>query len=332
MEDNNSFGSFNQIAGKNPEKEIFLFSQQIIEYKGDSSEPQPQEGTETNPKIVLVSYPQHLEHEGGLRRMGSEAGPGVIHKVFAGLPYKKVPGVTVLNALPYCGIDPHNFQIEQYISRLKNIQSKFSGKLLIGIGGGANFIDPFLKSLENPLDQKILKISPILGLSDKYSRKINDNYLSYFLEHSTLQSKNSEPKNQENLDFKKLDITHIGLIGDLLVGPESLKAQELGHKMVQLDEIRKQEFDISNHLSTEKKSILLLDCEIFSPEFFVGVSSPNTDGFSLQESLQFFDQISKKIDQISSILFVNFNPTVESVRSGNYLSSFIYRIASKISQ
>ena len=75
-----------------------------------------------------------------------------------------------------------------------------------------------------------------------------------------------------------------------------------------------------------KKKVLLIDCEIFSPEFFHGVSNSNDEGFSKEEVISVMDCLNQNWRDLDAVLFSNFNPAVEKMRSSMYLMAFLRKL------
>ena len=72
--------------------------------------------------------------------------------------------------------------------------------------------------------------------------------------------------------------------------------------------------------------MILVDCEIFSPDFFHGVSNSNDEGLSKDEIVSIMDCLNENWGSLDAVLFSNFNPAVEKMRSSMYLLAFLRKL------
>lgn len=90
----------------------------------------------------------------------------------------------------------------------------------------------------------------------------------------------------------------------------------------------------------EKKALVLFDCEsigkfllakkILESQFMVGVSCPSITGINKDEYLEMMEILGSRINLISGLLTVNYNPTVDAKRSAELLILGLYKMISKI--
>jgi hypothetical protein len=90
----------------------------------------------------------------------------------------------------------------------------------------------------------------------------------------------------------------------------------------------------------EKKALVLFDCEsignfflakkLLESQFMVGVSCPSITGMTKNEYLEMMEILGSRINLISGLLTVNYNPTVDAKRSAELLILGLYKMISKI--
>lgn len=90
----------------------------------------------------------------------------------------------------------------------------------------------------------------------------------------------------------------------------------------------------------EKKALVLFDCEsignfplakkLLESQFMVGVSCPSITGITKDEYLEMMEILGSRINLISGLLTVNYNPTVDAKRSAELLILGLYKMISKI--
>jgi hypothetical protein len=86
------------------------------------------------------------------------------------------------------------------------------------------------------------------------------------------------------------------------------------------DHLRALEDAFSNHDFVE----VLIDCQVFSPEYFQGVSVPFPFSYSKQEISKIFKIIIQNKRKVKFLGICHYNPSVEKERSAAFLLDFIY--------
>lgn len=310
MVDNLSFSSFDKFRTK--VGEVRFFNEQIKEINGEQIESLDKEAK----KVFLIPFPEELEHEAGVRRMGCENGSSCFMKNLKLSGFKKLESVEVLSMFDYLGWDTHTHDKEGFRKKFGGVlKGNFIGEksLKVVIGGGNHIAEFYLGQLGDLKDYQLLKISPKIGNTDLQNSKGVNNF--NFINDLCSKTEN-------------LSITHYSVLPYLTTRDDYDKAVGLGQKVEFFEESQEPNFEqeIQEYIQKGKRVVVLLDCEALSAEFFHGISQPNIDGLNFKGLLNLAKAISGLHMKIDALLISNFNPTIEKGRSVSFLNTFIYKI------
>lgn len=222
------------------------------------------------------------------------------------------PHSTYLDCFGYLGTDGQLFQLPSFTSKYTALHEHFQDKdLAICIGGDSSLL-PIMAEIDPDIDL-IIKISPCLsrGQPGKEGKRDHNSFVSSMSD--TLRSK----------------IVHFGVL-DYTTSQSEVNTvlQDDQAKIVYLDKFGKSNVQalaavLANYGPTTKTAVVI-DCESLTPDYFPGVPNPAVFGLEEKEIFGIMDKLGGVDLNMKMLLFANYNPTVESRRSGDVLAYLIY--------
>ena len=353
----NSFGSFQEIP-KNDNKALSdtliglgsnqkLFKDQIfplIQPQIADLKKSKKFKNSKNLTLALLPYPEELESEGGLRRMGIETASANFYKTLKTASWRGLDlensGISFVSLFEDLGFNSIKHERAGYRGKLKGWLEVFgegSGGSCVwfGVGGGLDFAETYLREkLGNEefggdgAGWSVFKIGPSLNCGGLGEKVFNKNAFSHL-------SKN----------FGKIRIYHFGVLAHQTPSDLVQKVEEEGEDGQQREKVYflgEDGFNFSEFfeviqevIQREDRLIMVFDCESIASEYFQGVSDPRVDGLDKKEVFSIFKNLAKftaknnhldaqKTLNLDAVLIGNFNPTVEAMRSPSMLNTILY--------
>lgn len=269
----------------------------------------------------MFGYANELDCSKSHRRPGSQTGPGQFCRVVKFSPLRAINDhhTAYIDCFEYMGVDSEQYKAASYIGNLNALHEHCRrGDLKICIGGDNSALSVMAQA--DPDFDVLIKISPNLsrGICEKEEDINHQNYVSCINE--TLRPK----------------IVHFGILDYTCSNSEVRSViEEDKAKIVYLDKFEKSNLKafselLSNFSSTTKIGVMI-DCESLNPDYFPGVTTPSVFGLQEKEIFGIMEKLGSSDINLKILLFTNFNPTVESRRTGDVLTYLIHTLLSKIS-
>lgn len=254
------------------------------------------------------------------RRPGSDSGPRQFAKVIKYSPLAAIKDIhsTYWDCFDYMESEPHIFSQASFRTKFQTLREHCTEKdLSIVIGGDSSSLNTLIE-VDSDFDV-ILKISPNLSCGPLViSQKMdNRNYITYLkdsvrakvIHFGVLDYTNTQEEVTCVLKQDKASIVYLDKLG-------KTNAEEFGK--------------IVSSFNPKTKVGVLIDCESFTPDYFPGVSDPSVFGLEEKEIFTIVEKLASSDINLKLLIFSNYNPAVESRRSGDVLFYLIYTLLSKL--
>jgi hypothetical protein len=253
------------------------------------------------------------------RRSGSETGPNQFCKSLKTCALRSINDAhsTYLNCFSYIGTDVHFFQLSSFNTKVEALLHNFEERDTIVCIGGDSSVLPTMVEI-NPDFDVILKISPCLSRGalakggtrnhDNYITSMDDSTRSKIVHFGLLDYTNSQSEADTVLQADKARVVFLDK-----TGTSNLKAFS----------------ELLNGLPPKTKLCVMLDCESLTSDYFPGVTNPSVFGFEEKEIFGMMERLAISEHFVKTLLFANYNPAVESRRSGDFLTYLVFTYLSK---
>lgn len=250
------------------------------------------------------------------RRPGSENGPQQFSKV---LKYSILAAINddrsnYLDCFAFFGTDVHLFDFAGFKAKFSVIAEHLTAKdLTVCIGGGSSILN-VLATQDSKIDS-IIKISPNLSRGDfsTGNKMTNSNYITCL----------DEATRSKIIHFGILDYTNTQKEVDLVVKQDKAKVMFLD-KMGRGNS--KLFAEMLKGLKEGTNVTIIIDGESLTPDYFPGVSNPAIFGLEEKEIFEIMEIMGNTHVNFKHICFTNYNPAVESRRTGDCLTYFLYTL------
>lgn len=254
------------------------------------------------------------------RRPGSDSGPRQFCKLIKYSPLVAIKNIhaTYWDCFEYMESESHLFSNSSFKTKYKTLIEQCSEKdLAICVGGDSSSLNTLLEA-DKEVDV-ILKISSNLsrGPMEITQEMDNSNYITYLNEET------------------RAKIIHYGIL-DYTNTQEQVNCVLIKDKakVVFLDKLGKtNSIELSKlltGLNPKTKLAVMIDCESLTPDYFPGVSDPSIFGLEEDEIFSIVEKLASADVNLKLLIFSNYNPAVESRRSGDILCYLIYSMLMKL--
>lgn len=249
------------------------------------------------------------------RRPGCDLGVAIVNEKIRHSRYAVVDNLDSQNFISFLGYyeshplkitskevpDFYKEQIFKEICKIMiNLQQNLSGVQFIDIAGSIDFLMNSVRdhiTLAKPNNSCVIKLSPFV--------------------------------HQSYLEGIEVPVFHIGLDRkfDIDYLTRGQKLQETSRFCYyDLEEGAERHIAAMTEAFNKFDTIeLVIDCQVFSTEYFQGISVPFPFSFTKQEIFKIFKLITANKNKVKFVGICHFNPAVEERRSSSFLADFLYK-------